>query len=259
MNSQNHPRLTCYTSVFGNFEPVWSPFKPEHGVRFILVTENTGKTKGWSSHYVSLNDFDSVRLANRFQKMKFHESLPVDETSVYIDANIRPIASLHPLQSVFEESGADIGLYRHYSRTSVQSEAKACLRRGKVKDAHAVHRELNFYESEGFPDQGGLWEGSIIFKRHSSAKLRDAMQEWWELYSRFHTRDQFSLPYVIWKHQLAVCDLGEGASGLEKPFVHLQHSHSGPKSALARYLQARAPENWFWKQLHSAARSLDSI
>jgi hypothetical protein len=251
--------FTCYTSVFGDYEPIWPPHQPDSAVDYVLVSDTTTPNRGWIHRKINPSDFDSPRLANRFQKMRFHESLPIGHLSVYIDANIRPVASLLPLLETFDASGADIGLYRHYSRHSVRSEAKACLKRNKVEHPEAVLPELGFYESQGFPDDDGLWEGSIIVKRHNSRKLDAAMAEWWELYSRFQTRDQFSLPYIIWKHGLHVCDLGQDPVGLPKPFVHLQHAHKSPRHRLARYLQARAPENGFWWNLQRVARSLAKI
>ena len=252
-------RDTCYTSVFGDYEPIWPPHHADSAVDYVLVSDTTMPPRGWTHRSIDPTGFDSPRLANRFQKMRFHESLPASHLSVYIDANIRPVASLLPLLESFDESGADLGLYRHYSRNSVRSEARACLERNKVEHPEAVEPELSFYESQGFPDEDGLWEGSIILKRHDSPKLDAAMAEWWELYSRFQTRDQFSLPYIIWKHGLHVFDLGQDPAGLPKPFVHLQHAHGTARHRFARYLQARAPENPFWKKLQRAARSLANI
>ena len=188
--------------------------------------------------------------------MLFHRSLPSTGISVYVDANVRPIESLVPLFEAFSESGADVGMYRHYARASVHEEARACLHRNKIDNPAALKEELKLYDSAGFPDKGGMWEGSVIFKRHDSPGLSAAMEEWWELYSRFDTRDQFSLPFVIWKHGLSVFDLDDHKPGREHYFVRLQHSQAGMKNRLARYLQARAPENAVWRTLQRVARSL---
>lgn len=256
-NSGRH--YTCFTSVFGDYEPVWDPYRPDENVNFLIVTDGSCGKGVWSLEQIDPEAHGTPRLANRYQKMRFQESLPRDGISVYIDANIRPVAPLSPLFDSFVKSKADIGLYRHYSRNSVRTEAEACLARGKVRDPKAVDDELRFYEGEGFPDLSGLWEGSIIFKRHDSEKLQLAMRDWWELYSRFQTRDQFSLPFIIWKHQLEVFDLEEEHSGVKKPFVHLQHAYSGWRHQLARYLQARAPENAVWNFSHKIARFLERI
>ena len=250
------PRAHIYTSVFGAFEEPWPPLRQSPSIHTELISDADESPSGWSKKYSPSQDFGSPRLNNRHHKMLHYTSLSPEGVSVYVDANVRPINNLLPLFEAFQESGADIGMYRHYARSSVRDEARACLLRKKVDNPDAVADELKFYEDAGFPDKGGMWEGSVIFRRHSSQALHGAMQEWWDLYSRFQTRDQFSLPFVIWKHGLKVYDLDEHSPGREHYFVRLQHSQAGIRNRLARYLQARAPENLFWSSLQRIARSV---
>ena len=246
-----------YTSVFGAFEKPWPPLRQNVSLDTALISDERPTRSGWSEQFIPPHNFGSPRLNNRHHKMLHYRLFPPNGVSVYVDANVRPINNLLPLLKAFEESGADMGMYRHYARSSVHEEAQACLLRKKVDNAEAVTQELRLYEDAGFPDTGGMWEGSVIFRRHSSPRLREAMEDWWDLYSRFQTRDQFSLPFVIWKHGLRVYDLDEHSPGREHYFVRLQHSQAGIRNRLARYLQARAPENFFWSALQRAARSLD--
>ena len=243
-------RFFLYSSVFGEFEFPWPPLRQPREIRTLLVSEPLQKHSRWDQTYSPVQRFDTARLANRFHKMLHFSALTHGDSSVYVDANVRPINSLVPLFEAFEASGADIGMYRHYARASVREEAAACLARNKVDNPEALEEELALYASSGFPDDQGMWEGSVIFRRHSSQRLAKAMGEWWDLYSRFQTRDQFSLPFVIWKHGLEVFDLDEHSPGREHYFVRLQHSEAGLKNRLARYLQARAPENQMWGALH---------
>ena len=248
---------TLYSSVFGGFEFPWPPIRQPKEIRTLLVSESSGRVSGWNATQSSDQHFDTARLANRFHKMLHYSSLTHSPISVYVDANVRPINSLTPLCEAFDASGADIGMYRHYARSSVKEEAAACLARKKVDNPEALEEELALYASAGFPDDEGMWEGSVIFRRHSSQRLAEAMNEWWDLYSRFQTRDQFSLPFVIWKHGLRVFDLDEHSPGREHYFVRLQHSEAGLKNRIARYLQARAPENRVWSTLHRLLSQLN--
>ena len=242
--------LIIYSCELGGFEHPWPPLNQLSQVATILLTDTPKQSAGWDRLEVINDDLGSARLTNRFYKMLHHHALDPNAVSVYVDANVRPINSLVPLFEAFEASGADIGMYRHYARSSVREEAAACLARNKVDNPEALEEELALYASSGFPDDQGMWEGSVIFRRHSSQRLAKAMGEWWDLYSRFQTRDQFSLPFVIWKHGLEVFDLDEHSPGREHYFVRLQHSEAGLKNRLARYLQARAPENQMWGALH---------
>ena len=252
-------KITIYSSVFGAFERPWAPIRQPASIRAILVSDSRRRASKWSEKLSPTEEFQTSRLANRFNKMLYYRSLAPEGFSVYVDGNVRPIESLAPLFRAFRESDTDMGMYRHYARASVHEEAKACLHRNKIDNPAALEEELKLYEDAGFPDSDGMWEGSVIFKRHHSPRLLAAMEEWWELYSRFQTRDQFSLPFVIWKHGLTVFDLDDHKPGREHYFVRLQHSQAGIRNRLARYLQARAPENGFWWNLQRVARSLAKI
>jgi len=249
-------RRVLYTSVFGGFERVWPPIDRTPGLSRFVITDSLATPRGWTQGKSGLAKGDSPRLSNRHQKMLFQESLPQQATSLYVDANVRAVANLAPLFEAFEESGADLGMYPHYARASVHSEVRACIARNKVDNPENAEEELLFYDEQGFPDTGGMWEGSVIFKNNASPHLSEAMQQWWSLYSRFETRDQFSLPYIIWKHGLVVLNLDDQPFGRKHYFVRLQHSSSGVANRSARYLQAKAPENPVWASLHKLLSTL---
>jgi hypothetical protein len=240
-----------YTSVFGGFEKIWPPVNPDPTHDHFLVTDSEDNAPGWTVAHRSLQDFSSPRLANRRQKMLFHEELVGYDYSVYLDANVRPTTSLQPLFDHFIHSGADLAMYPHYARSTVAAEVHACVVRAKVADQENLRAEMEHYQTSGFPDKSGMWEGSVIFKNHHSERLVPAMKEWWELYSRFESRDQFSLPFVVWKHGLQVANLDEEARGREHYFHRLQHSSSGVLNSTARYLQARSVENALWKSAYT--------
>lgn len=179
---------TIYTSVFGGFERVWSPLRQDPAAHCVLLTDDIADTPGWEKESAAPKTYDSPRLANRFQKMLYFRTLPHEGVSVYVDANVRPINSLSPLFDAFQASGADLGMYPHYARASVGAEARACLLRNKVDNPAALEEELAFYTDSGFPDSGGMWEGSVIFKntppdpcwlqwRNGGSSIRDSKHE----------------------------------------------------------------------------------
>ena len=243
-------RYGLYTSVFGGFEKVWAPLDYSKNVSRYVVSDSPHWVPGWDSTVTPDPLEKSPRLCNRKAKILFHENLRDTDASLYVDANVRPMGDLNTIFAELMASGADLALYPHYTRSSVRAEAEACLQRNKVRYPDRVGAELDLYSNEGFPDNAGLWEGSVIFKNHQSPKLAAAMSEWWELYSRFENRDQFSLPFIIWKHGLTVLNLDTLSHGREHYFHRIQHSSDGLINRTARYLQARAPESSFWSSLH---------
>jgi len=249
--------VLLYTVETGRFEKVWDPLVTDPNFEYHLVSDSDHRCSTWRGVKSDTPNVANARLKNRYLKMLYGLDHERPKESLYVDANVRIIENPRPLVDAFRASGADIGLYKHYSRTSLADEISMCIRRGKVTRPPSAVEELALYEGEGMPRDIGVWEGSVILKNHSSEKLKRAMDDWWGLYSRFQTRDQFSLPFVIWKHGLRVFDLDEHSPGREHYFVRLQHSEAGLKNRIARYLQARAPENRVWSTLHRLLSQLN--
>jgi hypothetical protein len=236
-------RVAVYTSVFGGFESIWPPVTPDESFDYFVVTDRRTLSRFGTQILVRAEDFGSARLANRHHKMLFQETLSDFDYSIYLDANVRQVDSLAPLVHAFVESGKDLGLYPHYARNSVRAEMEACVARGKIDNPENARSEFAFYQSQGFTDTNGMWEGSVIIKNHRSAKLQRAMTEWWGLYSRFGTRDQFSLPFVIWNNRLDVYDLDRAPARRDDLFLRLPHASKGLRNKIARYVRGKAAES----------------
>lgn len=68
-------------------------------------------------------------------------------------------------------------------------------------------KQLYEYEKIGFPRHFGLYENSIIVRKHKDKMLKKIMNDWWNEYNKYPTRDQFSLPFVIWKNHYSSIQL----------------------------------------------------
>jgi hypothetical protein len=66
-------------------------------------------------------------------------------------------------------------------------------------DKATAKRQIATYKKEGFPRHYGLYENSILIRNHHDEPTRRLMEEWWVEYLKYSTRDQLSLPYLIWK------------------------------------------------------------
>ena len=122
--------------------------------------------------------------------------LPDYDYTFYVDGNIEIIASLLPL---IEEVGDHaLGVHYHRTRDCIYDELVQVLHLKKADPAMAK-RQIAAYKREGFPRHYGLYENSILIRKHTDEEIRHLMEAWWEEYVRYSTRDQLSLPYVIWK------------------------------------------------------------
>lgn len=194
-----------YTCVFGGYDRVFPPLHGDPSLDHVLVTDDPKlRVKGWRTHAVPASRFATPKAANLYYRALIHRELPGYDGALYVDGNIRLLGPSAAFIAPFMASGAALGLYPHPLRQTVASEAQACLQQGKLANPDALHAERAFQTSEGFPDDQGLMESGILLKNHKAPGLDAAMALWWEQFERFGTRDQISLPYVLWKSEVSV-------------------------------------------------------
>lgn len=238
-------KCLVYTAVFGDYDRVYPPVRPTPGLDHVIVTDNRDlRVPGWQTRWVDPADFATPALANRHFKMRVHQAWPGYDASLYVDGNIRLLGQTPDLFGRFAASGATLRLYRHPQRTSVHEEVERCIFRGQVPDPGLARAELATYRGAGFADDQGLVEATILLRNHRAPDLAPAMDLWWELYAHHQTRDQISLPFVLWK------------TGVSRDY------HGGsfrdPNPYFAMYPHARAKGvNPFYA--HVSARSHDSL
>lgn len=230
-------RLLVYTCVFGGYDQIFPPVEPERDVDYVLLTENPALVvRGWRTHVVN----PAGLRGNRRYKMIGHRDLGNHEVSIYVDGNIRILGSLSDFSAQFLRTGAALGVYRHPIRKTVEEEVEACERALKVEDAGVMHRELAAYRADGFRDDVGLIESGVVIKNHAHSALEPAMDLWWSLFESHRTRDQLSLPYVLWKTALP-CHYIEESYKKPNPWFGI-YPHVGARGVPAGYawLSARA-------------------
>ena len=193
-------KLLVYTCVFGDYDKVFSPVRPDPGVEYVAITDQEDfDVPGWKTKLVDPSGFASARLANRYYKILGHEVFAEFDASVYVDGNIRVLSNVSGFFKRLQGTDAALGLYGHPARKTVSEEVAQCAQRGQVASEAAATAELEAYRRQGFPDDGGLIEASILLRDHRHPELGAAMRQWWELFETYQSRDQFSLPFVLWK------------------------------------------------------------
>jgi hypothetical protein len=194
-----------YTCVFENYDWVFPPIAPLPSIKHIIVTDRLGpESAGWERLVVDPARWGGPVSANRYWKIMGHVEMRGFSRTLYVDANIRLLGNSSAFLDEALPPGAAMGLFRHPLRSSVVAEMDACLAAGKSVDAARLAEEHGFYIRQGFPDDLGMSENTILARRPHAPGLDAAMRDWWEIYHRFESRDQFSLPVVRWRHHLPV-------------------------------------------------------
>lgn len=123
---------------------------------------------------------------------------PDYEYIIWLDGNHELI--VNP-QTILDEYGdSQMYVFKHPDRTCVYDELKACLK-WELDDMNNLQLQYNFYKSQNFPEQYGLYElSSFIVKNTQLIKSFQLM--WYEHINKFSSRDQVSFPFCIWRENM---------------------------------------------------------
>lgn len=196
-------RAVVYACASLDYDQIFSPVAPTPGVDFLLFADRRPRfVRGWQWRPMP----EAVRgmsqtLANRYAKFFPQAVLPEAGCSVYLDANILVLGDLTPLIGEFLASGADIGLFPHRERSTLAEEFEFCRQVGKIppSDVEKGLAQLRRYREAGLPPDPSFTENAIIFRRHGSPLLAEAIDLWWSELQTYTQRDQLSLPYVLYR------------------------------------------------------------
>jgi hypothetical protein len=95
-----------------------------------------------------------------------------------------------------------IALCRHPDRDNIYDEAAASQSLAKY-EGQPLLRQVETYGSEGLPNSHTLWAGGVIVRDLSRREIRRLGRWWMRETLRWTHQDQLSLPYVLWRLDIA--------------------------------------------------------
>jgi len=128
---------------------------------------------------------------------------------------------------------SDFLVSRHRKRDCIYDEGMICIKKRRDRKA-IILEQLDYYRSENYPAHNGLYASFWLFRRHTK-RLKEFSMLWWEQLTNYSLRDQISLPYVAWKHDMKI-------SIYEKSSKILQDQIKGKSAKLIN--QENFKKNW---------------
>jgi len=203
----SNSKIAIYTCIFGNYDKIYEPKFIPNNCDFYIITDqftvNNSCFKVINPNKYEILELDNIKR-NRFFKMNPHLIFPDYEYSIYIDGNIEVYSDLTELVNKIPKSG--IAFHAHNKRNCIYNEYEVCKLLGKG-DSEKTKKQINSYKEDGFPNGFGMVEANVIARQHNNPICKDIMADWWKEYSIWGGRDQISLPYVIWKHDLKISEI----------------------------------------------------
>lgn len=195
-------RIAVYTCITGNYDTIKEPLFINEKIDYYIVTDmDVPEGSIWKK--IDINQIEEIKDLSPADKNRYIKFFPNRffqeyDYSIYVDGVVLIVADLAP---IIENMGSCIlGVHRHNARFCVYEEAKAILysKRAKKQD---VDKQINRYKKENYPSMNGLYENTVLVRKHNNIECINLMEAWWKEYLISCKRDQLSLPYVIWKEK----------------------------------------------------------
>lgn len=185
--------LVIYTAVTAGKDRLHEPAHRLPGVDYVCFTD----TPALRSSVFAIRPLPFAeagpRATARRLKLFPHRLFPAHAQSLWLDASKRIRTDLTPLLA--ELGKADIATFRHPARVCLYEEAEACAKAGRA-DPETLRAQAARYRAAGMPPQAGLYETSLLFRRHTP-DVAALMERWWRELQAHSLRDQLSLPFVL--------------------------------------------------------------
>lgn len=204
-------RVVVYTCITGGYDMILEPMFENDNIHYIIFTDNQNLTsEKWEIRSIpkNLQRLKNNVLINRYIKMHPHTFFKGDfDYSIYVDGNVKIVSDLTPYVSKCS-CLTGIAMHHHVQRICAYQEAEVCVLLGKG-NPEKIHEQMERFRMEGFPENFGLYEATIIAVDLNNDKAGDLMEQWWmELTASGVKRDQLCFPYLIWKNGLSMDDVG---------------------------------------------------
>jgi len=208
---------------------------------YVCFSDKKRKIKGWEfkdlpRHIANLSPF----LKSRYIKIFCQSINNKPGIYIYIDANVQLQKKFGLLHNKFIESGFSLGLFSHPDRKNIFEEFERTLAVNKLNNNELIAKNQmkNYSEDVTFAKTNLLFENNIIFKKSDDNVLETLMNNWWLEIIEWPTRDQFSLPYVVYKSNIKyyLIDLDKRK---ENDFVFIHGHKSNNIRNIHAYIFAR--------------------
>lgn len=209
-------KIVVYTCITDGYDNVNEPYFLSDKIKYICYSDKKIDSNIWEYRPLPAKlEIYSSRDKNRYMKMHPMEFFEGYDYAIYIDGNVKIISDMSGLINALNNK-IGLGMHLHVERDCIYKEGLICqlFRKGNYKKINA---QLENYKREGFPEEYGMCECTIIISDINNEYAKSILENWWKeyLYS-LSGRDQLALPYVLWKNNIKIQDIGTLGNNLYK-------------------------------------------
>lgn len=199
-------KIAVYTAIFGGYDAPPKIINPDPDLDYVLFcdAEINAVAAPWQVRRLP-RIFADPQVDARRVKVLSHLFLPDYQVTVWIDGNLSPkqLTASYVNEAIQMQP---VAVCRHQFRGCIYDEAVEIIR--TAKDAPSpVMRQIQFYQSLGFPQKSGLHVTMFLIRDHRDSRTLKHNNRWWEILSEYSKRDQLSFDFVRWEMQTPVLTL----------------------------------------------------
>ena len=246
--------LVVYTAISGGYDRLREqPPVSMAGADCVAFLDAPAPSRTWLWRPIHTGFDDPVRNA-KIHKILPHRFFPDADYSLWLDGSITarfPFSARRLVDMFLAEH--DIAVFQHSRRTCLYQEASVC-HQFRLDEPGRIWKQVCRYTQEGFPENAGLAECSVVLRRHTAA-VRAFDEAWWDEIMRGSRRDQISFPYVAWKFGFPYATF---PGRIEDNVLFNRDDHASFLPRLARRLVRRALrlESWASSRVQEAGLRL---
>lgn len=247
-------KIVVYTAISNNYDKLRNPRYIDPSLDYVCFTDQPywqrlANNTVWKIRPFPKAKTDPVRK-NRMVKLQPHIYFSEYEYSVYVDGRIDIIGDIKELLAKYDYP--IMLAFKHPLRSCIYEEGQACIDKGK-EDPDVIMKQLDYYKSQGHPEQAGLIEACALIRKHNDPSIVKIMNGWLnELLARSR-RDQLSFPFVARLNGFWPTTMGEdNAWGKSKYF--LMRTHDSKRLSFREKLRILADVHITWRLKRKAQK-----
>lgn len=195
-------KICVYTCITGDYDSLKNLSYPDNNFDYICFTNNKDITSDfWKVVYIS-EDLDNLTLARKI-KILGHDELKKYDLTIWLDGAMqlrKPLSTF--LDECCDLDNYDMVGFNHRDRDCIYDEIDTCvfLFKESVENAKKIN---SFLRKEKYPEHNGLIESTVLIRKNNN-EVKNLMNLWFDMVTRFSRRDQLSFNYCLWKNPIRI-------------------------------------------------------
>ncbi len=207
-NNFGNDRIAVYTAIFGGYDELLEPSYISPICDYYVFTDyDIPKDSAWKkidiSNMAELHGMDAYHLS-KYIKMFPHAFFKDYKYSIWVDGATKIIADLAAFADRLKDKC--IGMFDNPVHDCIYTEGNYLIYYNRV-NKQDIKRQLRAYQLEGYPKHNGMFECTVIVRKHNEEICIQLMNMWWDQVNQYTMRDQISFPFVLWKNKMKNSDI----------------------------------------------------